>query len=236
MTAVQEKKACESKVRSGLDLLRSNAFSAGSIHDASTFSHETVVEWSLTPLVTSIPRNTWTGPTTDDDPAATATLSSTRISIGLAADFARAVQHLATVLADLERLRVLGDLPVRMAPNGSAIWVVFAGRELEDVAHICDDLGVRRGVVKDVGSKTRGEEIEWWRMMDAQKVEGLEKVTTVWNASASDESGVLVEDDGPVVEWRDWKELEAESEGTSRYEGFEGICRFLEQCGTEARR
>ena len=65
----------------------------------------------------------------------------------LAVDFARAVKDLGTVLHDLQRLSVLGDLPLSM-PERSLVRVEFPGCDLKTVERLCDEVGVRRGVIR----------------------------------------------------------------------------------------
>ncbi|KAI9781039.1 MAG: hypothetical protein M1816_002582 [Peltula sp. TS41687] len=75
------------------------------------------------------------------------TLNHEGFLTGLAVDFARAVKDLGAVLHDLQRLAVLGDLPLSM-PERSLIRVQFPGCDLKTVECLCDEVGVRRGVVR----------------------------------------------------------------------------------------
>jgi hypothetical protein len=77
----------------------------------------------------------------------TATLHTEGFLDVLSIDFARALQDLAAVMTDLKSLSVLGDLPVTME-KGSVIRVRFPGVDAETVERLCDDFGVRRGVVR----------------------------------------------------------------------------------------
>ncbi|KAF2706679.1 hypothetical protein K504DRAFT_412118 [Pleomassaria siparia CBS 279.74] len=63
----------------------------------------------------------------------------------LSVDFSRAVKELATVLGDLQRLSMLGDLP--MTYDLSVIKVHFPGCDAETVETICNEFGIQRGVV-----------------------------------------------------------------------------------------
>lgn len=65
----------------------------------------------------------------------------------LSIDFSRAVKELAAVLADLQSLSQLGDLP--MSYDHSTLKVHFPGCDAEIVETICNDFGIRRGVVHE---------------------------------------------------------------------------------------
>ncbi|KAF2131323.1 hypothetical protein P153DRAFT_192551 [Dothidotthia symphoricarpi CBS 119687] len=63
----------------------------------------------------------------------------------LSVDFSRAVKELAAVLADLQRLSELGDLPISY--EHSTLKVHFPGCDAQTVETICNDFDVQRGVV-----------------------------------------------------------------------------------------
>jgi len=77
----------------------------------------------------------------------TATLHTEGFLDVLSVDFARALQDLAAIMTDLKSLSVLGDLPVTLE-KGSIVRVRFPGVDAETVESLCDDIGVRRGVVR----------------------------------------------------------------------------------------
>ncbi|KAK4136690.1 hypothetical protein BT67DRAFT_398106 [Trichocladium antarcticum] len=64
----------------------------------------------------------------------------------LSVDFARALSDLAAVMTDLKGLAGLGDLPVLLEKNG-VLRVRFPGVDADTVERLCDDVGVKRGVV-----------------------------------------------------------------------------------------
>ncbi|KAL2016952.1 hypothetical protein VTK56DRAFT_2828 [Thermocarpiscus australiensis] len=64
----------------------------------------------------------------------------------LSVDFARALKDLAAVMTDLKSLAALGDLPVSLERTG-VLRVRFPGVDAETVERLCDDVGVKRGVV-----------------------------------------------------------------------------------------
>ncbi|KAI1412564.1 hypothetical protein F5Y13DRAFT_162977 [Hypoxylon sp. FL1857] len=64
----------------------------------------------------------------------------------LSGDFARALKDLTTTLADLKKLSSLGDLPIQLE-KGHTLRVRFPGVDAETVESLCDDLGLKRGMV-----------------------------------------------------------------------------------------
>ncbi|KAI2473698.1 hypothetical protein F4781DRAFT_379923 [Annulohypoxylon bovei var. microspora] len=66
----------------------------------------------------------------------------------LSGDFARALKDLTTTLADMKKLSSLGDLPVHLE-KGHTLRVRFPGVDRGTVESLCDDLGVRRGIVME---------------------------------------------------------------------------------------
>ncbi|KAK4100626.1 hypothetical protein N658DRAFT_497076 [Parathielavia hyrcaniae] len=75
-----------------------------------------------------------------------ATLNAEGFLDVLSVDFARALKDLAAVMTDLRRLAGLGDLPVTLERH-NVLRVRFPGMDAETVERLCDDVGVRRGVV-----------------------------------------------------------------------------------------
>lgn len=77
----------------------------------------------------------------------TNTLSSSEILNNLSVDFARAIKDLAVVQNDLYCLSSLGDLPVSLSQD-STVRVRFPGCDVETVERLCDEVGVRRGIIR----------------------------------------------------------------------------------------
>ncbi len=67
----------------------------------------------------------------------------------LTSDFARAIQDLSLILTDLRALSAFGDLPILLThtPTGPMLSVRFPGCDADLVSRLCDEVGVRRGVV-----------------------------------------------------------------------------------------
>jgi len=76
----------------------------------------------------------------------TATLHTEGFLDVLSIDFARALQDLAAIMTDLKSLSVLGDLPITL--DGNVLRVRFPGVDAETVGRLCDDFGLRRGIVR----------------------------------------------------------------------------------------
>jgi len=65
----------------------------------------------------------------------------------LSVDFARALKDFTAIMNDLKRLSALGDLSVTLEP-GSVLRVRFPGCDAETVERLCDEIGVRRGIIQ----------------------------------------------------------------------------------------
>ncbi|MCJ1475971.1 hypothetical protein MMC13_004635 [Lambiella insularis] len=107
------------------------------------FARGASVRFRITPTVTALAG--LPGPTESQ------TLTAEGVIEDLSADFARGVQDLATVLADLKRLSTYGALPIQWETHGW-ISVRFPGCDARQVEGLCDEAGVRRGyVIEDDG-------------------------------------------------------------------------------------
>jgi len=100
------------------------------------------LEFRVSPIVTAL------GPSFSPS---TSTLNTSGLLDTLATDFARALRDLSLILTDLRRLASLGDLPLTLAntPTGPTLVVRFPGCDAKAVESLCDEVGVRRGVVKE---------------------------------------------------------------------------------------
>jgi hypothetical protein len=102
------------------------------------------VDFKVTPTITAI------GPLSNI-PAAISpdeqeSLKNSAVMKTLSVDFARALKDLAMVMNDLQKLSSLGDLPLSL-PNSSTLRVRFPGCDADTVDRLCEELGVRRGLV-----------------------------------------------------------------------------------------
>ena len=80
----------------------------------------------------------------------------------LATDFGRALKDLAAILADLRVLAAFGDLPINLVttPSGPVICVRFSGCDGDLVSHLCDEVGVRRGIIVEDEAWTAEKDVE----------------------------------------------------------------------------
>ncbi|KAL9625838.1 MAG: hypothetical protein Q9160_000158 [Pyrenula sp. 1 TL-2023] len=103
------------------------------------------IDFKVTPNITAFGPLSGTSKVTKSQSADT--LSSSDLREDLAVDFARAIKDLAIIKNDLDRLSTLGDLPITLTSK-SNIRVRFPGCDVETVERLCDEVGVRRGVVR----------------------------------------------------------------------------------------
>ena len=80
---------------------------------------------------------------------ASPTLNTPALLHVLSIDFARALRDLATIHSDLQRLAALGDLPISLSENGTVLRIRFLGCDAETVERLCDEVGVRRGIIRE---------------------------------------------------------------------------------------
>lgn len=90
-------------------------------------------------------------------PAAEPSINTEGFLDVLSSDFARALKDLTATLADLQKLAVLGDLPVKLveAKGGHTLRVRFPGVDGDTVEALCLDLGLTRGIVTEDPDFTR---------------------------------------------------------------------------------
>jgi hypothetical protein len=170
----------------------------------------------------------------------------------LSVDFARALKDLAATMTDLKNLAGLGDLPVLLEKN-NVLRVRFPGMDAETVERLCDDVGVKRGVVGQDAGFNASPAIEVALRFPFAPDVGCEETITSPGGSlrsrGSESSSSDVEDAFIVDEFEEnpWKlsgsDLEEGYESMSPpvlsssgehcsedFEGLEGIYRFLEEC------
>ena len=101
------------------------------------------LEFILSPTITALGPSFTTSNTT--------TLNTFSLLDTLSTDFARALRDLSLTLADLRRLASLGDLPITLSCtlNGPTLVVRFPGCDAKIVGSLCDEVGVKRGVVRE---------------------------------------------------------------------------------------
>ncbi|KAI9891813.1 MAG: hypothetical protein M1814_002378 [Vezdaea aestivalis] len=99
------------------------------------------VYFSISPTVTAVSPLATTSKTSSS-------LADSTFLPDLSADFARAFRDHGIMMSDLKRLQTLGDLPLSM-PNPATLKVHFPGVDGGTLERLCDELGVRRGIVRE---------------------------------------------------------------------------------------
>ena len=107
----------------------------------------TNLEFNLSPTVTAL------SPifSQHDGQTTATTLQTPHLLTSLSGDFAHSLRSLSLISADLSRLATLGDLPISLihTHDGPTLRVRFPGCDADLVSRLCDEVGVKRGVVKE---------------------------------------------------------------------------------------
>jgi hypothetical protein len=202
------------------------------------------VDFDLSPTMTCIsPLN-----------ASRCTLENEEFLENISADFGAMMSSLVSINADIRKLSTLGDLPVSLVgPAGDVLRVHFRGCDGEFVERICNEVGVRRGVVHEderfaFGILAPGCDSIDWRVMMSPSLpesstysedgfeddfggdEDLECIKShITGSSSLGEDYYFDPADRPVVVPS--PEVYPSSNGSSGdYGGLAGIHRFLEEC------
>ena len=98
----------------------------------------------------------------------TISLNDIDLLSNLTSDFARAIQDLTLILTDLRALSTFGNLHISLThtPTGPVLKVRFPGCDADLVSRLCDEVGVRRGVVV---------EDEGWHTVQVEKAGRADK-------------------------------------------------------------
>jgi hypothetical protein len=169
----------------------------------------------------------------------------------LSVDFARALKDLAAVMTDLQSLAGLGDLPVLLEKN-NVLRVRFPGMDAETVERLCDDVGVKRGVVGQDPDFDDSPAVEVALRFPFAPDAGEDTITSPGGSLRSRGSGSSSSDVGEAFfvdefeenPWQFTSDSEPEGYGSlsppilsssgehcsEDFEGLEGIHRFLEEC------
>ncbi|KAK3341234.1 hypothetical protein B0T25DRAFT_557763 [Lasiosphaeria hispida] len=180
--------------------------------------------------------------------AGVATLGAEGFLDVLSVDFARALQDLTAIMTDLKSLSGLGDLPVTLEKN-NVIRVRFPGVDAETVERLCDDFGVRRGVVRQDADFDVSLGVPIALRFPFAPDEGCNKTITSPGGSVRTHDSELSEiEDAFFDEFEENPWLSSlESDGyvsmsppaasnpgehcsSEDFEGLEGIYRFIEEC------
>lgn len=169
----------------------------------------------------------------------------------LSSDFGRALKDLTAIYADLRRLSVLGDLPIRME-NKNTLRVCFPGVDAETVNSLLDDVGIERGIVGQdpdldiaIGAPVA---LQFPFAPDGDKALTSPGGSARSLTSHELEDISLLDDDSLIQEafanqimgnpWLSEPEgyeslsppLTSRGRGSAEFEGLEGIYRFIEEC------
>ena len=109
----------------------------------------TSLNFKLSPTITALVPAFST--TSRDSKLESTSLNTCDLLDNLSIDFARALKDLSTILGDLRRLSIFGDLPISLItiPSGPTLSVRFPGCDADIVTRLCDEVGVRRGVITE---------------------------------------------------------------------------------------
>ena len=118
------------------------------VHSVPKATPGSYVDFKVNPTITALtPLRSVAGFSANADfESANATLNSEGLLDVLSVDFSRTLKDLSAVLNDLKRLSDLGDLPITYQASG-ALRVQFPGCDAETLETLCEELGVKRGVV-----------------------------------------------------------------------------------------
>jgi hypothetical protein len=115
------------------------------IRTARPWTPGSYLDFKVTPTITALgPLSNI--PRTQFDDQSQSSLNCEGLLDILSVDFARALKDLAAIMNDLKRLSSLGDLPISL-PNPSTLRVRFPGCDADTVECLCQELGIRRGLV-----------------------------------------------------------------------------------------
>jgi hypothetical protein len=104
------------------------------------------IDFKINPTITALTPLTLAFPfasTKQDTP----TLNTEGFLDVLSVDFSRALKDLAAIKNDLRKLSLLGDLSITLE-NDAILRVRFPGCDAETVERLCEEVGVKRGIIQ----------------------------------------------------------------------------------------
>lgn len=110
------------------------------------FVKGTNLEFQLSPTITALSTTLFPQSVSNQ-----VTLANPDILFNLSADFAHALKDFSAVLTDLRSLSTLGALPITLSTTllGPVLTCRFPGCDAESVTHLCDEVGIERGIVRE---------------------------------------------------------------------------------------
>jgi hypothetical protein len=170
----------------------------------------------------------------------------------LGADFDAMLGGLTAIYADIKRLSQLGDLPITLAgPAGDILRVRFRGCDKHFVESLCDDFGIRQGIVHEddqfaFGALAPGQShprASWRDMLSDKSPESStysedgfgdedSEIRPISGSESGGASDYFFELEPGVVIGTPDAYMYASSMGSPEqtFGGLEGIHRFLEEC------
>lgn len=179
----------------------------------------------------------------------------------LSVDFARALQDLAAVMADLKRLSELGDLPISLETS-TTLRVHFPGCDAETVERLCDEVGIRRGIIHQdarymesvggdvalrfpcapdsepcISSPGASLRSQTGYEMDADDLDNFNDAEDFENPWLEGYASMQNSREASLVRPSQLNsQMSSHGCSSSEFEGLEGIYRFIEQCDQAGRR
>jgi hypothetical protein len=205
---------------------------------------------AISPLAAALALPFGTTPLDSEAATSDATLHADGFLDSLSSDFNRALTDLAAVFADVQRLAALGNLPVSLQGKNT-LRVHFPGVDEDTVDRLCDDIGIRRGVIgqdagfdMDAGTSVAlkfpfapdSDRTITSPAGSARSVQGRDFDQVSSLGSDSFVQDAFMEDMANNPWMSDAGGYESTSvptqsrDGSEDYEGLEGIYRFLEEC------
>ncbi|KAL8898507.1 MAG: hypothetical protein Q9207_006662 [Kuettlingeria erythrocarpa] len=141
----------------------------------SAWTKGTNLEFRLNPTITAMSASF---PTSTGQSVEGQTLGTEGVLDMLSVDFARALKDLSAILTDLKRLAAFGDLPISLATSskaGPTLSVRFSGCDAETVSRLCDEVGVRRGVLREDEAWNDDRDVEMALLFPFASTESINK-------------------------------------------------------------
>lgn len=151
------------------------------------FVKGTNLEFQLSPTITAL--STTLFPQTVSNEL---TLADPDILFNLSADFAHALKDFSAILTDLRSLSTLGALPITLSttPLGPVLTCRFPGCDAESVTRLCDEVGIKRGIIR--------EDEAWQRDRDSEMALLFPFAPGVGTQAPSDDEAMLLSGQCPV--------------------------------------
>ncbi|KAL8863049.1 MAG: hypothetical protein Q9178_000422 [Gyalolechia marmorata] len=168
---------------------------------ASAWAKGSNLEFRLNPTITALSASF---PTSTGRSLEAQTLGTAGFLDTLGADFARALKDLSAILTDLKRVAAFGDLPISLTTSkhgGSTLSIRFAGCDADTVGRLCDEVGVRRGVIREDEAWNDDKDVEMallFPFAPSQSVSDSEGGSALFTKTLHADSYIAPEQ----VEWR----------------------------------